>query len=317
MEGEVEKLVHMEERLHKRVVGQDSAITAVANAVRRARSGLQDPNRPIGSFIFLGPTGVGKTELARALAEFLFDDEQNMVRIDMSEYMEKHTVSRLIGAPPGYVGYEEGGQLTEAVRRKPYSVVLFDEVEKAHPEVFNILLQILEDGRLTDGHGKVVNFKNTVVIMTSNVGSEWIDQFSRAESGMDIAKNIERKNKLAEQVREALRAQFKPEFLNRVDEIVIFDNLTREDLSKIIDIQLEKVRERLAVRNLTLKLTDAARGMLAQEGYDPAYGARPLKRAIQHLILDPLALEILSGRFKEGDIIKADADDNHLVFSRA
>jgi len=317
MEGEVEKLVHMEERLHKRVVGQDSAITAVANAVRRARSGLQDPHRPIGSFIFLGPTGVGKTELARALAEFLFDDEQNMVRIDMSEYMEKHTVSRLIGAPPGYVGYEEGGQLTEAVRRKPYSVVLFDEVEKAHPEVFNILLQILEDGRLTDGHGKVVNFKNAVVIMTSNVGSEWIDQFSRAESGMDIAKNIERKNKLAEQVREALRAQFKPEFLNRVDEIVIFDNLTREDLSKIIDIQLEKVRERLAVRNLTLKLTDAAREMLAQEGYDPAYGARPLKRAIQHLILDPLALEILSGRFKEGDTIKADADGDHLVFSRA
>ncbi|MCX7001396.1 MAG: AAA family ATPase, partial [Candidatus Sumerlaeota bacterium] len=217
----------------------------------------------------------------------------------------------------GYVGYEEGGQLTEAVRRKPYSVVLFDEVEKAHPEVFNILLQILEDGRLTDGHGKVVNFKNTVVIMTSNIGSEWIDQLSRAESGMDIAKNIERKNKLAEQVREALRAQFKPEFLNRIDEIVIFDNLTREDLSKIIDIQLENVRERLAVRNLTLKLTDAAREMLAQEGYDPAYGARPLKRAIQHLILDPLALEILSGKFKEGNIIKADADGDHLVFSRA
>jgi len=317
MEGEVEKLVHMEERLHKRVVGQDSAITAVANAVRRARSGLQDPHRPIGSFIFLGPTGVGKTELARALAEFLFDDEQNMVRIDMSEYMEKHTVSRLIGAPPGYVGYEEGGQLTEAVRRKPYSVVLFDEVEKAHPEVFNILLQILEDGRLTDGHGKVVNFKNTVVIMTSNIGSEWIDQLSRAESGMDLAKNIERKNKMSEQVREALRAQFKPEFLNRVDEIVIFDNLTREDLSKIIDIQLEKVRERLAVRNLTLKLTDTAREKIAQEGYDPAYGARPLKRAIQHLILNPLALEILSGRFKDGDTIKADADGDHLVFSRA
>jgi len=317
MEGEVEKLVHMEERLHKRVVGQDSAIIAVANAVRRARSGLQDPNRPIGSFIFLGPTGVGKTELARALAEFLFDDEQNMVRIDMSEYMEKHTVSRLIGAPPGYVGYEEGGQLTEAVRRKPYSVVLFDEVEKAHPEVFNVLLQILEDGRLTDGHGKVVNFKNTVVIMTSNVGSEWIDQLSRAESSMDIAKNIERKSKLAEQVREALRAQFKPEFLNRIDEIVIFDNLTREDLSKIIDIQLEKVRERLAVRNLTLKLTDAAREKIAQEGYDLAYGARPLKRTIQRLILDPLALEILSGKFKDGDTIKATADGDHLVFSRA
>jgi len=317
LEGEVEKLVSMEERLHRRVVGQDEAITAVSNAVRRARSGLQDPNRPIGSFIFLGPTGVGKTELARALAEFLFDDEQNMVRIDMSEYMEKHTVSRLIGAPPGYVGYEEGGQLTEAVRRKPYSVILFDEIEKAHPDVFNILLQILEDGRLTDGHGRVVNFKNTVIIMTSNVGSEWIDQLAREEAGMDIAKNIERKRRLAEQVREALRAQFKPEFLNRIDDIVIFDNLTRKDLVNIIDIQLEQVRERLGERKLSLTLTDAAKGRIAQDGYDPAYGARPLKRAIQRLILDPLALEILEGKFKEGDAIKADADTDRLIFTKA
>jgi ATP-dependent Clp protease ATP-binding subunit ClpB len=316
LEGEVEKLVKMEERLHKRVVGQEEAVLAVCHAIRRARSGLQDPNRPIGSFIFLGPTGVGKTELARALAEFLFDDESNIVRIDMSEYMEKHTVSRLIGAPPGYVGYEEGGQLTEAIRRKPYSVVLFDEIEKAHPDVFNVLLQILEDGRLTDGHGKVVNFKNTVIIMTSNVGSEWIDQLVRQEDGMDIAKNLERKHKLKEQVREALRVQFRPEFLNRIDEIVIFNNLSREDLVKIIDIQLERVRARLADRKLSLVLTDAAREHIAREGYDPAYGARPLKRAIQRLILDPLALEILEGKFTEGDVIQADTDTERLVFKK-
>ncbi|OQB22092.1 MAG: Chaperone protein ClpB 1 [candidate division BRC1 bacterium ADurb.Bin183] len=316
IEGEIEKLVKMEERLHKRVVGQENAIVAVSNAVRRARSGLQDPNRPIGSFIFLGPTGVGKTELARALAEFLFDDEQNMARIDMSEYMEKHTVSRLIGAPPGYVGYEEGGQLTEAVRRKPYSVVLFDEIEKAHPEVFNVLLQILEDGRLTDGHGKIVNFKNTVVIMTSNVGSEWIDQLARTEANIDISDNLERKRKLSEQVREALRAQFKPEFLNRIDEIVIFDNLTRGDMDHIIDIQLEKVRERLAARNIKLEITKDAREKISDAGYDPAYGARPLKRAIQRLLLDPLALELLSGKFKEGDAIKVGCKQDALVFSR-
>jgi len=316
LEGEVEKLVHMEKRLHKRVVGQDEAINAVSNAVRRARSGLQDPNRPIGSFIFLGPTGVGKTELAKALAAFLFDNEQNMVRIDMSEYMEKHTVSRLVGAPPGYVGFEEGGQLTEAVRRKPYSVVLFDEIEKAHPEVFNILLQILEDGRLTDGHGKIVNFKNTVVIMTSNVGSEWIDQLAREGGGMDIARNIEQKRKLSDEVREALRAQFKPEFLNRVDEIVIFNNLTREDLAGIVDIQLDRVLDRLKERRLTLQLTDAARSRIAEQGYDPAYGARPLKRAIQRLILDPLALEILEGRFAEGDTIRVDIDTDRMVFSK-
>ena len=316
LEGEVEKLVQMEQRLHKRVVGQEEAILAVCHAIRRARSGLQDPNRPLGSFIFLGPTGVGKTELARALAEFLFDDETNLVRIDMSEYMEKHTVSRLIGAPPGYVGYEEGGQLTEAIRRKPYSVVLFDEIEKSHPDVFNILLQILEDGRLTDGHGKLVNFKNTVIIMTSNVGSEWMDQMVRQDAGMDIARNLQRKQKLSEQIREALRAQFRPEFLNRIDEIVIFNSLTRDDLVKIIDIQLERVRQRLAERKLSLALTDAAKERIAHEGYDPAYGARPLKRAIQRLILDPLALEILEGKFKEGDMIKLDAENGRLVFSK-
>jgi ATP-dependent Clp protease ATP-binding subunit ClpB len=316
IEGEVEKLIHMEDRLRKRVVGQEEAVEAVSNAIRRARSGLQDPNRPIGSFIFLGPTGVGKTELARALAEFLFDNEQNMIRIDMSEYMEKHTVSRLIGAPPGYVGYEEGGQLTESVRRKPYSVVLFDEIEKAHPDVFNVLLQILEDGRLTDGHGKIVNFKNTVIIMTSNVGSEWIDQLARTNGDMDIARNVKRKQQVSEQVREALRAQFKPEFLNRIDEIVIFNNLTREDIIKIIEIQLEHLKARLADRHLSLVLSDAARERLAALGYDPAYGARPLKRAIQRQILDPLALEILSGKFSDGDVIQVDVNTDHLIFTK-
>ncbi|HPB31214.1 MAG TPA: AAA family ATPase, partial [Candidatus Sumerlaeota bacterium] len=316
LEGEVEKLVRMEDRLHHRVVGQDRAIRAVANAVRRARSGLQDPARPIGSFIFLGPTGVGKTELARALAEFLFDDEHNMVAIDMSEYMEKHTVSRLIGAPPGYVGYEEGGQLTEAVRRRPYSVILFDEIEKAHHDVFNILLQILEEGRLTDGQGRVVNFKNTVVIMTSNVGSAWIEQMSR-EAGENCGETGQNNSgRLSEQVMEALRAQFRPEFLNRVDEIVIFDSLTREDIVRIIEIQLEKVRDRLRERGLSIELTDAARNMVATEGYNPAYGARPLKRSIQRLVLDPLALELLEGRFSDGETIRADAAGDRLVFTR-
>jgi ATP-dependent Clp protease ATP-binding subunit ClpB len=308
IEGEIEKLVHMEERLRKRVVGQDEAITAVSNAVRRARSGLQDPNRPIGSFIFLGPTGVGKTELARALAEFLFDNEAAMVRIDMSEYMEKHTVSRLIGAPPGYVGYDEGGQLTEAVRRKPYSVILFDEIEKAHPDVFNVLLQILEDGRLTDGHGRIVNFKNTVVIMTSNVASRWIEELA----GRGKREELER------HVREALREEFKPEFLNRIDDIIIFNNLDRDDIRRIIEIQLARLRSRLEERKINLELTDAAKDHIAKIGFDPAYGARPLRRVIQRDLLDPLALELLEGKFGEGDTVRADLDGaSQVVFSKA
>ena len=302
LEGERQKLVRMEDRLHRRVVGQDEAIQAVANAVRRARAGLQDPNRPIGSFIFLGPTGVGKTELARALAEFLFDDEANMIRIDMSEYQERHTVARLIGAPPGYVGYEEGGQLTEAVRRKPYSVVLFDEIEKAHPEVFNALLQLLDDGRLTDGHGRTVDFKNTVVIMTSNIGSHYI-----MELGIEAAQN---------QVMEALRQHFRPEFLNRVDDIVVFHSLSRGDLARIVDIQLEQLQGLLGERKLTLNLTDASRSFLADRGYDPVFGARPLKRAIQRYLQDPLALALLEGEFSEGDTVEVDVGGDELVFRR-
>jgi len=306
LEGEVEKLIHMEERLHERVVGQDEAIKAVANAVRRARSGLQDPNRPIGSFIFLGPTGVGKTELARALAEFLFDDEDAMIRLDMSEYQERHTVARMIGAPPGYVGYEEGGQLTEAVRRRPYAVVLLDEIEKAHPEVFNVLLQILDDGRLTDGKGRTVNFKNTVIIMTSNVGSQWLSELRVQDTEMVRAR-----------VMEALRQQFRPEFLNRVDEIIIFHALDREQLLKIVDIQIRRLQKLLANQNLDLQLTAAAREALANEGYDPVYGARPLKRTIQRRIQDPLALCLLRGEFKEGDTILVDFVDGEYTFSRA
>ncbi len=302
LEGEREKLVKMEDRIHQRVIGQDEATRAVSNAVRRARAGLQDPNRPIGSFIFLGPTGVGKTELARALAEFLFDDEDSMIRIDMSEYQERHTVARLVGAPPGYVGYEEGGQLTEAVRRKPYSVVLFDEVEKAHPEVFNLLLQLLDDGRLTDGHGRTVDFKNTVVIMTSNIGSQYI-----MELGMEGAR---------EKVLEALRQHFRPEFLNRVDEIVVFHSLTREDLAKIVDIQVEHMESLLAGHNLTLVLTSAARDFLADKGYDPNFGARPLKRAIQHYLQDPLAMALLEGKFKEGDAIEVLVSCDELTFHK-
>ncbi len=305
LEGEIEKLLHMEERLHQRVVGQDEAITVVANAVRRSRAGLQDPNRPIGTFIFLGPTGVGKTELARALAEFLFDDESAMVRIDMSEYQERHTVSRLIGAPPGYVGYEEGGQLTEAVRRKPYSVVLFDEIEKAHPEVFNTLLQLLDEGRLTDGHGRTVDFKNTVVIMTSNVGTEFMD-------GRQVQTDEQRRDL----VMAALRQQFRPEFLNRVDEIVIFHSLTRDHLKEIVDIQVRRLQELLADRGLAIELTDAAKELLAEEGYDPTYGARPLKRVIQRRVQDPLALKLLQGEFSEGDLVRIDARDGQLVFER-
>ncbi len=303
MEGEKEKLLTMEERLARRVVGQEKGIIAVSNAVRRARSGLQDPNRPIGSFIFMGPTGVGKTELARALAEFLFDDEQYMVRVDMSEYMEKHSVARLIGAPPGYVGYEEGGYLTEAIRRHPYSVVLFDEIEKAHPDVFNALLQILDDGRMTDGKGRTVDFKNTVLIMTSNVGSQWIQDLG----GKNDAE-MERR------VMEALRATFKPEFLNRTDEIVIFNSLGPEEIKKIVGIQLAILGKRLESNKITLELTDNAEEFLANTGFDPVYGARPLKRTIQHLIQDPLALKILEGSVKEGDHVRVDVHDGQMVF---
>src|SRR5213596_3653366 len=301
-EGEREKLVKLEEHLHLRVVGQDEAIKAVANAVRRARAGLQDPNRPLGSFIFLGPTGVGKTELARALAEFLFDDENAMIRIDMSEYMEKHTVARLIGAPPGYIGYEEGGQLSEAVRRKPYSVVLFDEIEKAHPDVFNVLLQVLDDGRITDGQGRTVDFKNTVIIMTSNIGSQYIMEESSHEARERL-------------VMDALRQHFRPEFLNRIDDIIIFDRLTEEELKKIVEIQLKRLVRRLENQKITLELSDAAKAFVASHGYDPVYGARPLKRAIQKYILDPLSLEILEGKVREGQRVKVDAGGDGLTFA--
>ena len=303
LEGDIQKLLKMEDRLKARVVGQESAIHAVSNAVRRARAGLQDQNRPIGSFIFLGPTGVGKTELCRALAEFLFDDEQAMVRLDMSEFMEKHSVSRLIGAPPGYVGYEEGGYLTEAVRRRPYSVVLFDEIEKAHPEVFNALLQILEDGRMTDGQGRTVDFKNTVIIMTSNLGSQYIQDLAGTNR-----KEMER------QVMAALRDAFKPEFLNRVDEIIIFNSLGREEIKSIVEIQLKRLRQNLASRKMGLEITDRAKALLADKGYDPVYGARPLKRTIQRLIQDPLAVKILEGEFKDGDRIKIDSDGEEMIF---
>ena len=288
LEGETEKLIHMEERLHRRVIGQDDAVTAVANALRRARTGLQDPNRPIGSFVFLGPTGVGKTELAKALAEFMFDDERAMVRLDMSEYQERHTVARLVGAPPGYVGYEEGGQLTEAVRRRPYSVVLLDEIEKANAEVFDVLLQILDDGRLTDGHGRTVDFRNTVVIMTSNIRTF-----------------------------EAMSEHFRPEFLNRIDEIVVFDALTREQLGDIVELQLERLRARLAERGIEIELTPAATELVAEAGWDPTYGARPLKRALQRLVENPLAVKLLEGEFADGDTILVDARDGDLVFEQA
>ena len=302
MAGEVEKLVNMEQGLHRRVIGQDEAVEAVSNAIRRARSGLGDPHRPIGSFIFLGPTGVGKTELARALAEFLFDDERAIVRLDMSEYMEKHTVSRLVGAPPGYVGFEEGGQLTEAVRRRPYSVVLMDEVEKAHPDVFNILLQILDDGRLTDGHGRTVDFKNTVVIMTSNIGSQWITAGDETDASVE------------EKVMATVRDHFKPEFLNRVDEIIVFHRLTQEHITAIVDIQLSALCRRLEERDIRLELTQGAREYLSHEGYEPAFGARPLKRLIQREIENELALRLLDGTFSEGMTIKVDEEGGALIF---
>jgi ATP-dependent Clp protease ATP-binding subunit ClpB len=304
MEGEVEKLVHMEDRLHERVIGQDEAVAAVAGALRRSRAGLSDPNRPIGSFLFLGPTGVGKTELARALAEFMFDSEQAMVRIDMTEYMERHAVARLIGAPPGYVGYEEGGQLTEAVRRRPYSVILLDEIEKAHQDVFNILLQIMDDGRLTDGQGRTVDFKNTVLIMTSNVGSQYIAQ----EKVEEVAR---------EQVQEALTQTFPPEFLNRVDDVVIFHRLSKEDLAKIVDLQVAQLAKRVREKGLEIELTDKARELLGNLGFDPTYGARPLKRVIQKQLIDRLALKLLEGEFSEGDTVKVDAADGELTFEKA
>jgi ATP-dependent Clp protease ATP-binding subunit ClpB len=307
LEGEVQKLLKMEERLKLRVVGHDEAINAVSDAVRRARAGIQDPNRPIGSFIFLGPTGVGKTELAKALAEFLFDDENSMIRIDMSEYQERHTVSRLIGAPPGYVGYDEGGQLTEAIRRRPYAVILFDEIEKAHQEVFNILLQVLDDGRLTDGHGRTVDFRNTVVIMTSNIGSQHIQEMLTEWSDEE---------QMRRSVTDDLKKFFKPEFLNRVDETIIFHPLSKELILRIVDIQLDKMKHYLKEKHIDVLLADKAREFLAETGYDPLYGARPLKRAIQKEILNPLATKLLDGTFREGDVIEADIKDEKIVFRK-
>jgi ATP-dependent Clp protease ATP-binding subunit ClpB len=305
LEGERDKLVHMEARIHRSVIGQNEAVEAVSNAVRRARSGLQDPNRPIGSFIFMGPTGVGKTELAKALAAFIFDSDQAIVRVDMSEYMEKHAVARLSGAPPGYVGYEEGGYLTEAVRRRPYSVVLFDEIEKAHPEVFNALLQILDDGRMTDGHGRTVDFKNTIIIMTSNVGSQWIQELGSSQ-----------REEMEKRITEALRAQFKPEFLNRIDETIIFHNLTPDEIVSIVDIQIGRLARRLADHNIELILPDDSRKFIAEKGYDPVYGARPLKRVIQQYIENPLSLEILKGNIAEGSRVNAEFQGDRIVFQQ-
>ena len=304
MEGEVHKLVRLEDHLHDRVVGQNDAVASVSNAIRRSRAGLSDPNRPIGSFLFLGPTGVGKTELARALASFLFDDERAMVRLDMSEYMEKHSVSRLIGAPPGYVGYDEGGQLTEAVRRRPYAVILLDEVEKAHPDVFNTLLQLLDDGRLTDGHGRTVDFSNTVLIMTSNLGSEFINPDLPDEA-------------VESRVMDAVRAHFRPEFLNRIDDVIVFHRLTKDDLRQIAAIQFSGFEGRLADRRIELELSDEAADWLTENGYDTVYGARPLKRLLQTAIADPLALAILDGTFRDGDTVNVTVADGQLAFEKA
>jgi ATP-dependent Clp protease ATP-binding subunit ClpB len=303
LEGEKDKLLRMEEEIAKRVIGQEEAVTAVSTAVRRARAGLQDPNRPIGSFMFLGPTGVGKTELTKALAAYLFDDEQAMVRMDMSEYMEKHSVARLIGAPPGYVGYDEGGSLTEAVRRRPYQVVLFDEIEKAHPDVFNVLLQVLDDGRLTDGQGRTVDFKNTLIIMTSNIGAEYLVSQKDGEDSDAVREYV-----LAE-----VKLKFRPEFLNRIDEIILFHRLKREQMGKIVDVQLGRLTKLLADRKITLDLDDTARAWLANRGYDPAYGARPLKRVIQKFVQDPLAEAILAGRVKDGEIVSLTVRNGDLV----
>jgi len=306
MEGETEKLIKMEEELKKRVVGQDEAVSLVSNAIRRSRVGISDPNRPVGSFIFMGPTGVGKTELARSLAAFLFNDENSLIRIDMSEYMEKHSVARLIGAPPGYVGYEEGGQLTEVVRRRPYSVILFDEIEKAHSDVFNILLQIMDDGRLTDGQGRIVNFKNAILIMTSNIASEYIYQMDSSN-----------KDEMTQQINQVLRNHFKPEFLNRVDEIITFNRLDKDQIIKIVDIQLDILKKRLEEKNIILSVTTKAKELLAQRGFDPQYGARPLKRTIQKHVQDPLALQMLEGAIKENDNVRVECDDNkEIVFSK-
>jgi ATP-dependent Clp protease ATP-binding subunit ClpB len=307
LEGEQEKLLSMEDQLRQRVIGQDDALAAVSSAVRRARAGLQDPDRPIGSFIFLGPTGVGKTETARAIAEFLFDDEHAMTRIDMSEFMEKHSVSRLIGAPPGYVGYEEGGYLTEAVRRRPYSVILLDEVEKAHPDVFNVLLQVLDDGRLTDGQGRTVDFRNAVIVMTSNLGSQVIQEMA-GEENYDEMKNA---------VMDVVGSHFRPEFVNRIDDLVVFHPLGRDHIRKIVDIQLSYLHDRLAERDIQIHISDAARDKLADAGFDPVYGARPLKRAIQQQVENPLAQEILQGNFKPGDVIEVGVTDDHLEFLNA
>jgi ATP-dependent Clp protease ATP-binding subunit ClpB len=326
LEGETQKLLKMEERLHERVIGQNDAVEAIANAVRRSRSGISDPNKPMGSFMFLGPTGVGKTELAKALAEFLFDDEKNIVRIDMSEYMEKHAVSKLIGAPPGYVGFEDGGQLTEAVRRRPYSVVLFDEIEKAHPDVFNIMLQLLDDGRLTDSQGRTVDFKNTVIIMTSNVGSQYIqDSFNFDKDKIGFEKDKKKKEPVKEnfdyeQIKKKIDAElhlhFKPEFLNRIDEIIIFRRLEKQDMAKIIDIQLKNILKRLADKKISIELTGNAKDFLAEKGYEPAFGARPLKRALQTYLLNPLSSQLIAGKFNEGSRIKVDLskDKKELVF---
>ncbi|MDP3480431.1 MAG: AAA family ATPase [Desulfoprunum sp.] len=307
LEGEKDKLIHAESILQKRVIGQEEAILSVANAVRRARAGLQDPDRPLGSFLFLGPTGVGKTELARTLADFLFDSDQAMIRIDMSEFMEKHSVARLIGAPPGYVGYDEGGYLTEAVRRRPYAVILLDEIEKAHPDVFNILLQVLDDGRMTDGKGRTVDFKNTILIMTSNLGSQLI---------MNMTEDHALPSEIREQIEEILHNQFKPEFLNRIDETIIFRSLTKENMLHIVDIQLQRLASRLQERKITLHIRQSAKQFLVESGYNPAFGARPLKRAIQHHLENPLAMEILEGRFAENDHILVEAENNGLIFSR-